>query len=159
MAGHIIHVHGTIPAPPEHVWDVITDIAHADTVLRSVRSCEVLTEGAYAVGTAWREQRNLFGHHGTEDLHVVEADPPRRTVVEAAVGDDVIRTAYRLTPDPDGGRTRLAMTTTVEMSHRSAVSRAMWAVFGGFSYDHSRKVLEHDLEDIEAEACRRASTG
>ncbi|MEV5002969.1 SRPBCC family protein [Nocardioides sp. LML1-1-1.1] len=159
MAGHIIHVHGTIPAPPEQVWDVITDIAHADTVLRSVTECELLTEGEYAVGTAWRERRSLFGHHGTEDLHVVEADAPRRAVVEAEVGDDVIRTAYRLTPDPEGRRTRLAMTTTVEMSHRSAMSRAMWAVFGGFSYDHSRRVLEHDLADIEAEACRRASTG
>lgn len=158
MAGHIIHVHTTIPAPPEQVWDVITDVAHADQVLRSVSDTEVLTEGAYGVGTAWREKRTLFGHHGPEQLQVVEAEAPVRTVVEAEVGDDIIRTAYRLTPaGPDRHSTRLAMTTTVEMSHRSAMSRAMWAVFGGFSYDHSRKVLEHDLEDIEAEACRRAT--
>ncbi|KRC56715.1 MULTISPECIES: SRPBCC family protein [unclassified Nocardioides] len=160
MAGHIIHVHTTIPAPPEQVWDVITDIAHADTVLRSVSESELLTEGGYDVGTSWRERRTLFGHHGPERLQVVESEPPLRTVVEAEVGDDVIRTAYRLTPaGPDRQRTRLAMTTTVEMSHRSPVSRAIWAVFGGFSYDQSRKVLEHDLEDIEAEACRRAMTG
>lgn len=160
MAGHIIHVHATIPAPAEQVWDVITDVAHADDVLRSVKECELLTEGAYDVGTRWRERRTLFGHHGPEQLHVVESDPPLRTVVEAEVGDDVIRTAYRLTPaGPDHTSTRLAMTTTVEMSHRSAMSRAMWAMFGGFSFDQSRKVLEHDLADIEAEACRRATTG
>lgn len=160
MAGHVIHVHGTIPAPPEQVWDVITDIAHADDVLRSVTECELLTEGAYDVGTTWRERRTLFGHHGPERLHVVESDPPLRTVVEAEVGDDVIRTAYRLTPTgPDRASTRLAMTTTVEMSHRSPVSRAAWAMFGGFSFDRSRKVLEHDLADIEAEARRRAMSG
>ncbi|WP_436698317.1 SRPBCC family protein [Nocardioides sp. BYT-33-1] len=159
MAGHIIHVHATIPAPPEQVWDVITDIAHADDVLRSVSETELLTEGAYDVGTAWRERRTVFGHHGPEQLQVVESEPPRRTVVEAEVGNDVIRTAYRLTPSgPDATGTRLAMTTTVEMSHRSALSRAMWAMFGGFSYDRTRKVLEHDLEDIEAEACRRAAS-
>lgn len=157
MAGHIIHVHGTIPAPPEQVWEVITDIAHADDVLRSVSEPYLLTEGEYDVGTTWRERRTLFGHHGPEELQVVESEPPRRTVVEAEVGHDVIRTAYRLTPaGPDHRDTRLAMTTTVVMSGRSPMSRAMWAMFGGFSYDRTRRVLEHDLEDIEAEACRRA---
>lgn len=158
MAGHIIHVHGTISAPPEQVWDVITDIEHADDVLRSVSDCELLSGEGYDVGTTWRERRTLFGHHGPERVHVVEAVPPLRTVVEAEVGDDVIRTAYRLTPaGPGRASTRLAMTTVVEMSHRSAASRALWNVFGGFSYERSRKVLERDLEDIEAEACRRAA--
>ena len=122
MAGHIIHVHTTIPAPPEQVWDVITDVAHADQVLRSVSDTEVLTDGAYGVGTAWREKRTLFGHHGPEQLHVVEAEAPVRTVVEAEVGDDVIRTAYRLTPaGPDrhsshGPMRRLYAATPVPMS-------------------------------------------
>ncbi|WP_182375886.1 SRPBCC family protein [Nocardioides sp. WS12] len=156
MAGHVIHVHGTIPAPPEQVWDVITDVAHANDVLRSVSETELLTEGEYDVGTAWRERRTLFGHHGPEEIQVVESQPPLRTVVEAEVGNDIIRTAYRLTPTgQDRGQTRLAMTTTVEMSHRSPLSRAIWAAFGGFSYERTRKVLEHDLEDIEAEARRR----
>ena len=159
MAGHIVHVHATIAAPPEQVWDVITDVAHADDVLRSVSETEVLTDGGYGVGTAWRERRTLFGHHGPEHLQVVESEPPRRTVVEAEVGNDIIRTAYRLTPaGPDQAATRLAMTTTVEMSHRSLLSKAMWAVFGGFSYDRTHKALEHDLADIEAEACRRAGS-
>lgn len=160
MAGHIIHVHGTIPAPPEQVWDVITDVAHADDVLRSVSDTELLTEGGYEVGTAWRERRTLFGHHGPEQLHVVESEPPLRTVVEAEVGNDVIRTSYRLTATGrERDQTRLAMTTTVEMGRRSPVSRAIWAAFGGFSYDRTRKVLEHDLEDIEAEARRRTLAG
>ena len=57
MAGHIIYTHSTIPAPPEAVWDVITDVAHADHVLRSVSEVEPLSEGEYAVGTSWRERR------------------------------------------------------------------------------------------------------
>lgn len=160
MAGHVVHVHSTIAAPPAQVWDVITDVAHAEDVLRSVSESRLLTEGGYDVGTTWRERRTLFGHHGPEQIQVVESQPHRRTVVEAEVGNDIIRTAYRLTPSrPDATGTRLAMTTTVEMSHRSALSRAMWSMFGGFSYERTRRVLEHDLEDIEAEACRRALAG
>lgn len=158
MAGHIIYTHNTIPAPPEAVWDVITDIAHADTVLRSVSGTEQVTPGEYAVGTTWRERRNVFGHHGTEELHVVECEAPRRTIVEAEAGADTIRTAYRLTPaDMNGSTTRLAMTTTIEMKGRSMMSRAMWKMFGNHSFEHTRRVLEHDMEDIEAEAVRRAA--
>ena len=59
MAGHIIHVHTTIPAPPEQVWDVITDVAHADQVLRSVSDTELLACG---------------GNRGGNGLTVVEDD-------------------------------------------------------------------------------------
>lgn len=157
MAGHIIYAHSTIPAPPEAVWDVITDIAHADTVLHSVSDAEAPTHAEFTVGTTWRERRNVFGHHGMEEMHVVECTAPRKAVVEAEAGPDVIRTSYRLTPDQSGATTRLAMTTTVEMTKRSMVSRAMWRMFGNHSYAHTRRVLEHDLRDIEAEAVRRCA--
>jgi len=156
MAGHIIYAHRTIPAPPEAVWDVITDVAHADKVLRSVSDARGPDGEQYAVGTSWHEKRNVFGHHGDEELHVVECESPRKTVVEADAGLDTIRTSYRLTPMGEhADSTRLAMTTTIEMKQRSAVSRAIWKVFGSHSFEHTRRVLEHDLEDIEAEAVRR----
>ena len=94
MAGHIIHGHGTLSAPPEQVWDVITDVAHANDVLRSVSETELLTEGEYDVGTSWRERRTLFGHHGPEEMQVVESQPPLRTVVEAVAGPALTQQAY-----------------------------------------------------------------
>src|SRR5690348_7822863 len=131
MAGHIIYTHSTIPAPPEAVWDVITDVAHADRVLRSVTATEDADAGVYDVGTSWREKRNVFGHHEMEEMHVVECEAPYKVVVEADAGTDVIRTSYRLTPaDAENRSTRLAMTTTIEMRDRGAVSRAMWKMFG-----------------------------
>lgn len=157
MAGHIIYVHTTIPAPPEIVWDVISDVAHADQVFRSVKKSELLTEGEFDVGTCWREERTFFGHHGREERRVTECDAPRRVVVETAVGRDVVRTAYRVTPfGVEGDRTRLAMTTTLDTSGRSGLGKVEWALLGGHSYERTHKMLEHDLEDIEAEVHRRA---
>jgi hypothetical protein len=157
MAGHVIYVHTTIPATPEQVWEVVTDVARADEVLRSVRESELLTDGPYGVGTVWREKRTMFGHHGLEELHVVEANPPRRTLVETRLGRDTVRTAYSLTPSAHEGHTRLAMTTTAVMTARSALGSLAWQFFGTFSYDHTRRMLEHDLEDIETEVLRRVS--
>jgi len=157
MAGHIIYVHTTIPAPPEVVWEVITDVGHADRILRSVRRCAPVTEGGYDVGTRWHEERTLFGHHGDGERQVVECEPPRRTVVETRLGHDVIRTSYRITPFGfTGDRSRLAMTTRLDTSGRPLLSNVAWELFGGLTQGHTRRILEQDLEDIAAEAVRRA---
>lgn len=156
MAGHIIYVHTTVEAMPETVWDVITDVEHADRVFRSIKHSEQVEDGPFGVGSRWREDRSLFGHRGPEDRQVVECDPPRRLVVETTVGNDVVHTSYRITPfGAEGDRTRLAMTTRLDTSQRSGLGRLEWALLGGHSYEHTRKLLQHDIEDIEAEVRRR----
>lgn len=158
MAGHIIYVHDTIPAPPQTVWEVITEVDEADRILRSVTDSHLMTEGEFGVGTAWRERRTIFGHHGEEELHVVECSPPRRLVVETRLGHDTVRTAYSLTPaNGHDDRTRLGMTTTVQMTDRTPVGNLAWKFFGGFSYDATRRMLEHDLADITTEVARRSA--
>ncbi|WP_435769353.1 SRPBCC family protein [Nocardioides sp. SYSU DS0651] len=161
MASHIIYVHTTVPAPPEVVWDVLTDVAHSAEVFRSVRRVELLTDGHFWAGTRWREERNLFGHHAAGERHVVECEVPRRLVVETEVGRDVVRSCYRVTPfGVRGDRTRLAMTTRLDTSRRSGVGRLEWLLLGGHSYERTRRLLQRDIEDIEAEVRRRGeSTG
>lgn len=157
MAGHIIYVHTTIEATPEMVWDVLTDVGRADQVFRSVKRSELLTDGSFDVGTRWTEERTLFGHRGPEEREVLECEPPRRLVVETRVGQDIVHTSYRVTPfGALGDRTRLAMTTRLDTSHRSGLGKLEWAVLGGHSYEATRKILQHDLDDIEAEVLRRA---
>jgi len=159
MAGHVIHVHETIPAPPEQVWEVVTDVGHYDRILRSVSGSALTTEGGFDVGTTWHERRTIFGHHGEEELHVVECDAPRRAMVETRLGHDVVRTSYSLTPAGGHDRgTRLAMTTSAEMRDRTPVGSLAWRFFGGFSYEATRRMLRHDLEDIVAEVVRRSAT-
>jgi hypothetical protein len=156
MAGHIIYVHTTIPASQQDVWDVITDVAHADAILRSVHGSTMLSDGEFGIGTTWREKRTMFGHRGEEELRVVECDAPRSMVVETTLGADLVRTSYRLTQfGADGHSTRLAMTTSVQMRDRSPWRRLSWKFFGGFSYEHTHRMLERDLEDIAAEVMRR----
>ncbi len=160
MAGHIIYLNATLPAPPQVVWDVLTDVANGDQIFRSVSDSKLLTEGSYDVGTSWHEKRTLFGHHGEEELHVVECEPPRRAVVDTRLGHDVVRTSYRLTGmGIEQSSTRVAMTTTMIATERTAAEKLAWSFFGGFSYDRTRRMLQHDLEDLEAEAKRRTLAG
>lgn len=160
MASHIIYLNATLPAPPQVVWDVLTDVDHADQTFRSVSDSRLLTEGPYDVGTIWHEKRTLFGHHGEEELHVVECEAPRRAVVDTRLGHDVVRTSYRLTPlGTEQDHTRLAMTTTMISTDRTVAEKLAWNFFGGFSHDRTRRMLQHDLEDLEAEVKRRTLAG
>ncbi len=160
MAGHIIYLNKTLPAPPQLVWDVLTDVANADQVFRSISDSRLLTDGPYDVGTTWHEKRTMFGHHGEEELHVVECEAPRKALVETRLGHDTVRTSYRLTPmGSESDHTRVAMTTTVATDDRTITEKLAWNFFGGFNHDRTRRMLEHDLEDLEAEVKRRALTG
>jgi hypothetical protein len=154
VTGHVIHLGTTIEADQETVWGVLTDLPHVSEILRSVTSSEVLSEGEYDVGTTWREDRTFFGHHGTEELHVTESEPPRRTIHETRLGNDQIRTAYSVQPGYGGG-TKLLLTATVDMHERNAAGNFVWNTWGNISFEQTRKMLVHDLEDIGAEAERR----
>jgi hypothetical protein len=151
MTGHVIHVNTSINATPEAVWSVLTDLPHAADILRSVKSTHLVTEGDYDVGTTWRAQRTFFGHHGTEELHVTECDAPRRTLHEARLGHDTVRTAYTIQPGSDG-TTRLLLTATLDVSDRTPGEKMMWNTLGGHSFGSTHKMLEQDLEDIRREA-------
>lgn len=155
MAGHIIYVHRTIGATPQQVWEVITDVAAFDRIFRSVSDSRLISEGQFGVGTTWEEKRTLFGHHGSEELHVVECEAPLSLAVETRLKHDVVRTSYRLTQFGTDNQTRLAMTTSVHMEDRTPVEKLAWKFFGGFSFEHTHKMLEHDLEDVAEEVRRR----
>ncbi|WP_310962951.1 SRPBCC family protein [Nocardioides terrisoli] len=150
MTAHVIVLDRTINATVEDVWNVLTDVAQEDRVRHGVSHVELLTEGPYDVGTRWREQRSLLGHHGEEELEVVESVPPRHTMVMTRLGKDRVSTSYSLTPHDH--TTRLSMTLSADMSDRSPVGKALWSTWGVFDYEHTRKLLRHDLDDIAAAA-------
>ncbi len=151
MTGHVIHVNTSINASQEAVWSVLTDLPHAADILRSVKAVHDISDGEYDVGTTWREERTFFGHHGTEELHVTECAPPSRTLHEARLGHDTVRTAYSLQRSPDG-TTKLLLTATLDVSDRSAGEKLMWNTLGRASYGSTHRMLEQDLDDIRKEA-------
>jgi hypothetical protein len=155
VTGHVIHLSTSINASAEEIWDVITDLPHADEILSSVKSATLMTEGEYAVGTTWREDRTFFGHHGEEELHVTESEQPRRTIHETKLGHDKVRTAYSIQPNFDG-TTKLLITVTVDMHERTKAETFVWNTWGNISFEQTKKMLAQDLEDIAKEAERRA---
>jgi uncharacterized protein YndB with AHSA1/START domain len=157
VTGHVIHLNTTIDASPETIWGVLTDLSHLAEILGSVKSSELVTPGEYGVGTVWREERNFFGHHGDEELHVVESDAPHRTLHETRLRHDQIRTAWLIERTFNSTASRLLVTATMDDSGRTGSEKMRWNLLGGHSFEATRRMLAHDLEDIRAEAERRDS--
>lgn len=149
MAGQSVTVSGTIAAPRERVWEVITDLDQAKARIAAINEIERLTEGPYATGTRWRETRTAFGRTETQELEVVEAIEQERTVVASETGAVRYLTTMELAPDPVG--TLLTVTFDVEFPD-SAMTRMMASMMGPLGSMFTRKMLTKELNDIRMAA-------
>lgn len=153
MTGHRIELERTVQAPVARVWDVLTDVAHADQTLGEVTKVELLTDGPYRVGTRWRETRRMFGKEATEQMQVTVVEPQTRTVVEADSSGVHYVTEFTLAPAPENA-TRLAVSFTALQAQAGPVQRALWAVVGRLGAKATEKMMAKDLQDIAARAER-----
>jgi len=158
MTGHVIHLDRQIYATPDQVWGVLTDIEHSAHIIRSVNNVQVLDGGEkFDVGTRWREDRTLMGHHGTEELEVIEAKAPSHFALRTTRDKDVVTMTYTLTPLAQG--TRLSLTLVDDMTARGAPSVLAWTLWGEVSMHSTRRMLAHDLDDVANAAENVAISG
>lgn len=100
MAG--LSITRQVSAPPERVFAVASDLRAAPTRVTGIRSLEVLDDGPIRVGTRFRETRVMFGREATEEMEIVEFDPPRSYVVGCDSCGCRYRSEFRFEPK-DGG--------------------------------------------------------
>lgn len=150
MAGQSITVSGTIAAPRERVWEVLTDLDNAAVTIASITAVERLTDGPYAVGTRWRETRTMLGRAETHELEVVEAAVSERTVVTALTDGVHYTTTMELDPDPVG--TRLTLTFGADQPDATRLQRVMWTMMGPIGSLFTRRMLKQELAEVRAAA-------
>jgi carbon monoxide dehydrogenase subunit G len=151
MTGQRIDLEQLVQAPAEKVWEVLTDIEHADQTLSGVERVELITEGPYRVGTQWRETRRVFGKSQTEQMEVTVAEAPKRTIIESDSGGVHYVVEFTLTP-ASADATRLAMGFSSVQGQLNPLKKVLWRLVGGLAAKASEKMMARDLEDIAARA-------
>ncbi|MDO5499630.1 MAG: hemerythrin domain-containing protein [Propionibacteriaceae bacterium] len=152
MPPHEVAISRTIAATPEEIWAVMTDLAETPARLSSVVGLERMSEGAYAVGTRWRETRAWFGREATQELWVVEANAPWQTVIESEVNGLSYRLRHTLTVSGDHtpSRPRTLVTTRLESDEPDGEFTWIWRVLGILGSRTTQEILAQDLADIAA---------
>ena len=94
----------TIARPIEEVFAAATDFAGSVERIGGIEKVEMLSEGPVGLGTRFRETRTMFGREATEEMEVVEFEPPRRYVLGAESHGSRYRTEIRFAETGDGPR-------------------------------------------------------
>lgn len=131
-----------IEATPEEILDALTDFDSWSDWMDGLLRVEKLTDGAYGVGTRWRETRKLMGQEATEEFEVVEFEPPHRVALRVdgsrgSSGKGEYRFVYTLSPEAVGN-SRFVMDAEIEMPGVAA------RLFGWLFKSMFRKACDRD---------------
>jgi Polyketide cyclase / dehydrase and lipid transport len=143
-----------VEAPVDDVWRVFTELGCRCEWLSTVTRVEMLTEGPFGAGTAWRETRTVAkGAEVTEEFRVRECVAPERFVVDSPGIGAEYRMTYTFVPVTEGRHRGGTMVTVVQDGTPTApAGRFLTLVFGGLAARTVEGALRRDLDDLAAAA-------
>jgi carbon monoxide dehydrogenase subunit G len=145
-----LHVSREVAAPCARVWEIVTDLDAAPSVLSGVEELERLDGGeGFGVGTRWRETRMVFGKRATEEMEVTAVEPSDHYTVVAHHGSTTYTSGVSVASIGDD-RCRVGMSFHAATS--GVVGRVLGATLGRLFVGATRKGLQRDLDDIAAHA-------
>jgi uncharacterized membrane protein len=93
-----IHVERT----PDEVFAFVSDVVNNPRWRKNVVSAAWLDDGPMRVGRRGRQSQRVIGRVWTVEAEIVEWDPPRRVMWQAAQGPVKARSWVRVEPDGSG---------------------------------------------------------
>jgi len=141
-----------IEAPPEVVFELLTDVPRWPEHFPAIQKIEMLTDGPVWVGTRFRETRRMFGREATEEMEIAEIEPRKRFGLSAHSHGTGYLTMHTLTPTQGGTHLALEFIATP----RSTAAKVL-APFSGLMMKPLRRCLEEDLEALR-QTCEASST-
>ena len=146
-----MEVETEIAAPPHVVYATVTDIENWQTFIRGIERLEILNPGPLAVGTKFRETRTMLGRTATEEMTVAALTPPGRFDLTAENHGTRYNAHHEITATVGGSRLKLVFEGTA-VTLGAKLGMLVGVLFKGAV----KKQLQADMEDIKAEAERRA---
>ncbi len=134
-----------INATPIAVFDVVSDVENSPDRIEWYEKVEMLTEGPVRVGTKWRETRRMNKRESVEEWEMTAFESPSYFSAYCdAQGYDVEWT-MRVTPEGDGSRLTLEMTTKPRKLIGKLLTPVEWFLSGMMS-----TIVRKDLESTKA---------
>lgn len=132
-------------APPEIVWEIMSDLENAANRIDAIVKLEILTDGPVGKGTRFKETRIMFKKEATETMEITSWNPPNSYTTEAD-GCGCHYTSV-ITCEADGDGTLVTMTFQAEAM--STFGKVMSALTGWMMKSACAKMFDKDLENLK----------
>jgi len=149
-----ITVFSEINAPVERVFEAFTDIEHGRDHVSNIKDTAVLTPGPFALGTRWREMREVLGRIDEAEMEVTAFDRNRAYTITHHKGGVRIDAVFTFRPINRATKVGIEFEFHNEGLPPGLLSPIEWAVRG-----RVRDVLAHDLADLKRTVERAAAQG
>ena len=140
-----VTVSSQIAAPVEQVFRHFTDIERAAHEVSGIRSIEMLTTGPFALGTRWREVREVpLGHLDDAEMEVTSFDRNRTYTITHHKGPARIDTVFSFEGAGAGSKVTIEYSLDGPGLPPALLSPLGWAISGKV-----REVLSRDLNELK----------
>ena len=131
----------TINAPPDRVFETISDINNYSKAVPHILKAEILSDVKSGVGTRFRETRLMDGKEATTELEVTEYAKNDRIRIVADSHGTIWDSLF--TVKPSQGQTEL--TLTMDATANTLTAKLLTKMIGGMI----QKGLEKDMDCVK----------
>ncbi|PWU50188.1 polyketide cyclase [Micromonospora sp. S4605] len=148
-----------IEAHAVDVWRLLADPRLRTARTGAAGTVELLTDGGFGPGAAWREtRRQPDGSALVEEFLVVEAEPPRRLVLNSPGAGVDYQITWTLREVERRGRGCTEVTVAQEAAPTRPYGRVVALLLGGLAARAVEGALRRDLADLAAAAAATAGS-
>ena len=133
-------------APKERVFEAISDFRNADQRISAITKLEVLTDGPIGKGTRFKETRVVMKREATEEMEILEFNPPNGYAVGCTSCGAEFRSTFELQASPQGG---CDLHLTISARPISFIAKLM-SPLSGMMMGACKKAVLRDMEEIRA---------
>jgi hypothetical protein len=149
-----IAVSADIQAPVRAVFDLFTDLERVAGHVSSITRLERLTSGGFALGTRWRETRDVLGRPDTAEMEVIAFERDRTFALSRQTAGVRAEIVCAFEPAETGTCVTLEFTLDGAGLPPGLLMPLSWAIAGKI-----RHALHRDLTDLKAHLESRARSG
>lgn len=140
-----ITVDTQVAAPVARVFGVFTDLDHAAERVSNIQEIQVLTTGAFGLGTRWMETRTVLGQRDSAEMQVTAFERNRTYTITHRKAGTRIDTMFTFEPLDGSTRVRIEFALEGHGLPPGLSAPLGWAIAGTV-----RDVITRDLADLKA---------
>jgi hypothetical protein len=133
-----------VAAPLGRVFEVFTDLEHSAEHVSNINKIELLTTGAFGLGTRWTETREVMGQLDSAEMKVTAFERNRTYTVTHFKAGTRIDTVFTFEPVEHSTKVRIEFALDSHGLPPGLLAPLGWAIAGKVG-----DVISRDLADLK----------